>query len=171
MICNESEIIKALKAGEVVGIPTDTVYGFAVLNEFSDKVYALKKRPKHKKLISFVPSVSFVGEVDDLSNEDVCAFASKYWPGPNTLIFNKGGELTSFRIPNEKNVLSLLDNLGSIILTTSANISGEDTCLSKEDFEKTFPDIKLLEERYVSQKQNQASNIYVITCEGVKKIR
>ncbi len=171
MICNESEIIKALKAGEVVGIPTDTVYGFAVLREFSDKVYALKKRPKHKKLISFVPSVSFVGEVDDLSNEEVEFFASKYWPGPNTLIFNKGGELTSFRIPNEKNVLSLLDNLGDIMLTTSANISGEETCLSQEDFEATFPNVKLLEERYVSQKQNQASNIYVITCEGVKKIR
>ncbi len=171
MICKESEIIKALKDGEVVGIPTDTVYGFAVLSEFSNKVYDLKKRPLNKKLISFIPSVDFVGEVDDLSNDDISALASKYWPGPNTLIFNKGGELTSFRIPNEKNILSLLDSLGDIMLTTSANISGEETCLSKEDFEKRFPNVKLLEEKFVSKKQNKASNIYVITNDGIEKIR
>ncbi len=171
MVCKQKEIIKALKNGEVVGIPTDTVYGFAVLEEFSHKVYELKKRPLSKKLISFVPSIDFIGNLDEISKKELEEFSFKYWPGANTLIFLKEGELTSFRIPNEQNVLNLLDELGCIILTTSANISGEKTCLTKEEFEESFPNIKLLEEKFVSKKQNEASNIYVIRKDSIQKIR
>lgn len=171
MICSEKEIIKALKKGEVVGIPTDTVYGFACLKENIDNVYKLKKRDKKKKLISFIYKTEQVGTLDDFNKDESKDIFKNYWPGNNTLIFNKDNTLVSYRMPNEKNVLSLLKEIDEILLTTSANKSGENACETKEEFEIRFPNIKLLEEKEKSIKSKSPSNIFIIKKDSVEKIR
>ncbi len=163
MIVNQNEAIELLKSGAVIGIPTDTVYGFAALEMYSDKIYQLKGRDKIKKLISMV----------GLSHEfavsaEIKAHMEAVWPGQETIIFEENGELTSYRIPNEPNVIKMLEASGLVIKTTSANVSGEEPSLTKEEFQATFPEVPLLEEVVEIKKSRQPSKIYIYN-QGIKK--
>ncbi len=171
MIVSETEIINALQNGEVVGVPTDTVYGLATLYGFEHKIYDLKKRDVKKKLVTFVKDSSQVLPLDEYTREEFEKFIHKYWPGNDTLIFRKNEKWKSFRIPAEKNVQSLLDKINVPIYVTSANLSGLEPCVTQEQFVKMFPNIKLLEEKFVEPKSNKPSNIIFISKDGKKKIR
>lgn len=171
MICTKQEIIQALQNGEVVGIPTDTVYGLAVLKDSAEMIYELKNRDRAKKLITFIKKPEQIGPVDEFTYEELVTITKKYWPGNNTLIFSQENEDVAYRIPKEINVLNILEDLDDSLLTTSANISGFAPCLTAEEFLKTFPMIKLLEEKQQSIKTNKPSNIYIIKKKGIKKIR
>ncbi len=171
MIVSEAEIVNALQNGEVVGIPTDTVYGLATLYGFEHKIYDLKNRDANKKLVTFVKNSSQVLPLDEYSPEEFEKFIHKYWPGNNTLIFKKSDEWKSFRIPSDKSIQSLLDKINAPIYTTSANLSGLNPCVTQEQFVKMFPNIKLLEEKCNSPKSKKPSNIIIISKDGIKKIR
>ncbi len=171
MVFNQEEIIKALLDGEVVGMATDTIYALATLKENSDKIYEIKNRDKTKKLITFIPNYKNIGQTDEFNTNELKEISDKYWPGNNTLIFLQNQELISYRIPDDQNIISLLNNLKKDILTTSANISGEKPCTTKDEFLKRFPNIKLLNEEFESKKTNKPSKIYIIKKEGIKKIR
>ncbi len=166
MVVDQKQAIELLKAGQVIGIPTDTVYGFAVLPEFSDKVYQLKNRALSKKLISFVgPSHKFM--VDDYTQD----IFNQYWPGNYTFIIKQDNELVSYRIPNESNVINLLETLGEPILTTSANVSGDDPITTKDEFLQRFSHIPLLDEVIICKKSKTPSKIYIIDNKEMKQIR
>ncbi len=166
MTVNSLKAIELLKGGKVIGIPTDTVYGFACLSEFAEEIYTLKKRDKNKKLISFVKR-DYYFDVDTYT-QDVF---EKYWPGNYTFIIPQNNELVSYRIPNEPNVLELLQLLDKRLLTTSANISGEEPVTTKEEFEQRFPNIPLLKEEIESKKTKTPSKIYIIKEEKMIEVR
>ncbi|HUS61804.1 MAG TPA: Sua5/YciO/YrdC/YwlC family protein, partial [Acidimicrobiales bacterium] len=77
-----------LRAGEVVGIPTDTVYGLAVDPSVSgavDRLFALKVRPRSTPIAVLVAKpedASALGEV----NAEAQALIERFWPGPLTLV-------------------------------------------------------------------------------------
>ncbi len=164
MVLDKNSIINELKKGNVVGIPTDTVYGFAVLKPYAYKIYDLKNRDRNKKLISFVKR-----DYNFIVDNNVKEIFSKYWPGNYTFIIKEDGQLVSYRIPNEPNVLELLDTLDDVLLTTSANLSGDTPVYSSDEFEQRFPDIALLKEEIVIDKSNEPSEIYIL--EDGKKIK
>ncbi|MEQ9467500.1 MAG: L-threonylcarbamoyladenylate synthase [Ekhidna sp.] len=135
-----SDIDKAaaiLKAGDVVGIPTETVYGLAgnALNEEAIlKIYHVKNRPKFDPLIAHVDSI---GKVADLVKEipmDAQKLADQFWPGPLTILLDKKPEvpdlLTSgldrvaVRIPNHPLTLELLGSIDFPLAAPSANPFG-----------------------------------------------
>lgn len=89
------EAVRVLAAGEVVALPTETVYGLAAdaLNaEAVAKVFAAKERPAFDPLIVHLPhkkDLDMVAEVPADIEPVVKKLAEKFWPGPLTMILPK----------------------------------------------------------------------------------
>lgn len=131
------EAIAALRRGEAVIFPTETVYGLGVSVEAAaspDVLYDLKERDRGK------PVSWLVGGVDDLDRygahvPDLARrLARAYWPGPLTLVVEAGGAVPAafrsaagsigLRMPDNEAALKLIEAVGCPLATTSANISG-----------------------------------------------
>jgi tRNA threonylcarbamoyl adenosine modification protein (Sua5/YciO/YrdC/YwlC family)/dephospho-CoA kinase len=144
---NENDLREAgalLRDGEVVAIPTETVYGLAAdasSPEAIARVYAVKGRPDNKPL-----PILMAGEEDAARLCHVTASArelmAKYWPGPLTLIMNASEEgsktlctlpqpepggcaTVGARCPDHPAALAVLRHAGVPLALTSANRSGE----------------------------------------------
>src|SRR5688572_16660358 len=88
-----------LKAGDVVAVPTETVYGLAAnaLNASAvKKIFEIKGRPTHNPLIVHVNSLEMARQCVSAWPPRAQELAAKYWPGPLTLVLPK-----SEIIPNE----------------------------------------------------------------------
>lgn len=126
-----------LEKGEVVAIPTETVYGLAgnALNEASiDKIYRVKERPKSNPLIVHIASIeqldTYTKNIPPLARH----LAGKFWPGPLTLLLEKkaiipnsctsGSPLVAVRIPDHPLTLELLASLNFPLAAPSANPFG-----------------------------------------------
>ncbi len=164
MRCNIREAIILLNQGYVIGVPTDTVYGFAVLDKYAHKIYDLKGRNRKKKLITMLANGSELNVNKHIKKEMLIN-----WPGKVTYIFEENAELKSYRIPSEPNLLNLLRESKLRILTTSANYSGDEPALSAEEFERRFKNIPLLEEKIAYEKGLTPSKIYL--CSRTNKIK
>jgi len=114
--------------GGVAAIPTETVYGLAVLWESQparEKIYALKRRPAEKRLQMLAPSLDAAYTAGLLPNEALARIGARFWPGPLTVVAKsavQGG--IGLRIPAHPFVLALLKALGRPLACTSANLSG-----------------------------------------------
>ncbi|WP_156286236.1 L-threonylcarbamoyladenylate synthase [Oceanivirga salmonicida] len=123
--------IQAILNGEAVIFPTDTVYGLGAIpkHDAIKNLYKIKNRDENKKIIALVSSVDKIKEITDEINYNV---VSKFMPGPLTIVCKSNnkfkdlvGETIGIRIPNNKFALQLINSVGGILMTTSANISGE----------------------------------------------
>ncbi|TWI85664.1 L-threonylcarbamoyladenylate synthase [Lacibacter cauensis] len=126
-----------LQAGELVAIPTETVYGLAAnaLNEDAVlKIYAAKNRPQFNPLIMHVASFEQAKQyIKDISAEAEL-LAAAFWPGPLTMLFNKqqnvpdlvtaGSKRVAIRVPNHPLTLQLLSQINFPVAAPSANPSG-----------------------------------------------
>ena len=137
------DISNIIKNGGIVVMPTDTVYGIvcdATNEKAVDKVYQLKNRDYSKAMIVLVSGIDMlkrcVSSINDLEEEII----NKYTPGPLTIIFNKsdfipdivtsGMDTVGIRIPNDKELLELIDRVGNPVIASSANVSNNDTITS-----------------------------------------
>jgi L-threonylcarbamoyladenylate synthase len=136
-----SQAALALKNGALIAFPTETVYGLGAdaSNEKAvARIYEVKGRPQDHPLILHVASLNDISYwVTDVS-EYALALATKYWPGPMTLIFKRsenakdfvtGGQNTvGLRVPNHDLALELLQECKKIgvhaIAAPSANRFG-----------------------------------------------
>lgn len=126
-----------LKAGEVVAIPTETVYGLAGCigsEQAVRRIFAAKNRPYSDPLIVHVADVSWIPDLvldfPDLARELFSAFA----PGPLTVLLPKsdrvsdlvtnGSPWVAIRIPAHPLALQLLQQLGEPLAAPSANPFG-----------------------------------------------
>lgn len=132
-----SKAKQLLENGEVVGIPTETVYGLAgnALNEDAIlKIYSVKNRPKFDPLIAHTNSLekitSLVNEIPSKANR----LANAFWPGPLTILLNKkslvpdlltsGLDRIAVRIPDHPLTVKLLSELDFPLAAPSANPFG-----------------------------------------------
>src|SRR3954470_1297898 len=78
-----------IRAGEVLGMPTDTFYGLAA-DPFNlravDRVYEIKSRSRHKPLSLLIESVDQAEELTRPLPSYFYLLARKFWPGPLTII-------------------------------------------------------------------------------------
>lgn len=124
-----------LSEGEVVAIPTETVYGLATdaTNEQAvTKIFEVKNRPTHNPLILHFGDLDLVKE-HVWANDALNQLAEAFWPGPLTLILPKkdsipdicsGGLRTvGVRIPSHPTLLAILDEFKKPISAPSANPS------------------------------------------------
>src|SRR6267154_4699053 len=104
-----------IRAGQVLGMPTDTFYGLAA-DPFNlravDRVYEIKTRSRHKPLSLLIEDVEQAEELARPLPEEFHALAKKFWPGPLTIIVKAASRLplkvtantgnVALRIPNAK---------------------------------------------------------------------
>jgi len=127
--------IKAVKEGKIIIYPTETCYGIGTnaLNEESIKrIYEIKNRSKEKKMSCLVSSIEQAERYCEL-NEKERRICEKFMPGPLTLIAEKKNKIPgilnkdfAFRISSNEIARKIPEKSGVPLVSTSANISGED---------------------------------------------
>jgi L-threonylcarbamoyladenylate synthase len=144
----EPELIRRacalLEAGELVVVPTETVYGIACNPAHLEKLYAAKERDRGKPIARLAASFEQV----EALGADFCAhglaLAKKYWPGPLTLVLDTPDGSTGFRVPAHEVPLALARAFGRPIALTSANKSGgADAINAQEAFQTLEPSVAL----------------------------
>jgi L-threonylcarbamoyladenylate synthase len=129
---------RMLRSGGVIAFPTDTVYGLGANADDElalRRIYQIKGRPVGMPLILMVAAES---QLEGLVHVDsrAEAYMRKWWPGPLTLILHApGGSTLGVRIPKHKVALELLRHSGPL-MTTSANLHGEDPAMDAAQAEK-----------------------------------
>lgn len=138
------QAVALLRAGEVVAIPTDTLYGVAV-DPFRagavDRLFMVKERPRGVALAVLISSPD---DVDDLVEPPIDAIArhwiGRFWPGGLTIVLPRRQDLRApdvldlggdpatigLRCPDHRLVRELCRRVGPLA-TTSANRHGEAT--------------------------------------------
>lgn len=122
------EATGALKRGQVLICPTDTVYG--MVGHFANqkamqRMCAIKKRPPHKLFPVFIKDIKMAAELADINAEQK-KFLKAIWPGKVTCILplKNGRGTIGLRLPKHKFALALVERVGPLA-QTSANISGQ----------------------------------------------
>ncbi len=129
--------INFLKQGELVAIPTETVYGLAA-NAFDitavTKIYKVKDRPQFNPLIIHTDSIEKLKSWGLILPEKMLQLAAQFSPGPLTYVIKKsslipdiitaGNDAVAVRIPNHPLALALLKELNFPLAAPSANPSG-----------------------------------------------
>ncbi|HEY5514353.1 MAG TPA: L-threonylcarbamoyladenylate synthase [Geomonas sp.] len=133
-----AKVVEILKNGGVVVYPTDTTYGIGC-SIFSKKgverIYAIKQRER-KKPFSFICSdLSDIARYAKVSNY-AFKLLRRLLPGPYTFVLEANSVVPDLlltkqrtvgvRMPDNKICLAIVKELGHPIVTTSANLSGED---------------------------------------------
>ena len=145
-----AETIAALGRGEVVAVPTDTVYGLAasIARESAiTTLFSLKHRPSFVPLPLMVGSLTQIHELGVELNERAQRLANVFWPGALTIVMTAPEELArlmrspetsvGFRIPDHQVLRDLLEHSGPLAVT-SANDHGEPPCHTLEELRSTF---------------------------------
>jgi|GEM_PF-1078492 len=129
-----------LEAGELVGVPTETVYGIACDPAHLEKIYAAKERDRGKPVARLAASLEQVEALGANFGKDGRKLASTYWPGPLTLVLETPEGTTGFRVPDHEVPLALARAFGKPIALTSANKSGDtDATSAQEAFQALEP--------------------------------
>ena len=141
--------VEAINNNQVVGIPTETVYGIGV-NPYSqeavDKILELKGRDEDKPLSILVSSYYDLHKLGIVST--IPEVVELYWPGPLTIVVETTEEFAGgvgtknplsigIRVPDNKLAIELLKITGPLAVT-SANRSGENDITSDTEAQKIF---------------------------------
>jgi L-threonylcarbamoyladenylate synthase len=122
-----AEALALLRAGGLVVIPTDTVYGLAAdisLPAAMDKLFEAKGRPKEKPIAMLAADPTQIAAFGAAWPEAARKLARRYWPGALTLVLASPHGRLGFRIPAHNATLALLRMAGTVLAVTSANASG-----------------------------------------------
>ena len=141
---------------ELVSLPTETVYGLAGLGtkiESAKKIYKLKERPLHKKLIFHCSDMNMVKKFFFLDQENEI-LAKRFWPGPLTLILKRKSlqipkSLTinndcAVRIPKNDFTIEVIKKIGLPLIMPSANRFKKLSPINAKMVSDQFKDTNLL---------------------------
>ena len=125
-----------LRAGEVVALPTETVYGLAAnaLNPAAvAQIFKIKGRPAHNPIIVHACGLEMAGRCAAEWPELAQKLADGFWPGPLTLVLPRarevpdivtaGGPTVGIRWPSHPFVQAVIDHCGFPLAAPSANLS------------------------------------------------
>ena len=153
-LINCESALERLKSGLPVIFQTDTLPAIGCLPKFSKIIYEFKKRDRNKPLILMGSEYKqLIDYVHESAKEDYEIIATKYWPGPLTMVIpcskKEDPILTSsdftlgLRVPNSNMAQSLMKETGPL-LTSSANISGSKGSITAEGIALDFPSLDIL---------------------------
>ncbi|MCL5991838.1 MAG: L-threonylcarbamoyladenylate synthase [Bacteroidetes bacterium] len=153
---NLSEIQKAVRLlndGEIIGFPTETVYGIGgdIFNEEAvNKIFDIKNRQLNLPLSAHLSAISDVEDVAFDVPDEFFILADKLLPGPLTVILKKkksisdsvtsGLKTIGVRVPDNKIFQKLIEEFGKPLAATSANLSGKKSAITAEEVRTYFPE-------------------------------
>lgn len=133
-VANITAAVKEILAGNLVVMPTETVYGLACDATNPDavkKIFAAKKRPSDNPLILHISSLEQLQAITTSFDARAKKLADRFWPGPLTLVLRKHPDLNSLvtggldtvavRMPAHPVALSLIKRVGRPLAAPSAN--------------------------------------------------
>jgi L-threonylcarbamoyladenylate synthase len=137
-----AQIVAALRLGEIVSFPTDTVYALAASlrhPEALGRLYVVKGRPESKPIPVLLSSAAELSRVTTDLDPAILRFVDRYWPGQLTIVVParpglppeitataKGAFPTvAVRVPDHPLALSIIEDAGGAVAATSANITGQ----------------------------------------------
>lgn len=175
------ELAKILKNDGIISVPTDTVYGLcARINSKRayDNLVMAKRRPSTKAfpvMCANKEQIKSIAIINDKAEKLINAFM----PGPITLILikrpevpayvNNGGKTIAVRMATSKVLEELIQKTESPIFMSSANQSGEPTCISLDEIEKSCPTLDGMMEGCVLY--GHGSTIVDCTSDTIKIVR
>lgn len=156
---NIQAVLGALRKGELIGLPTETVYGLAAdaaQDHAVAHIFEKKQRPSFNPLIIHGHAQdAFKGHV--IWNEKADMLAQAFWPGPLTLVLERspssslsllasaGLPSLAIRVPNHPVALNILQLFNGLLAAPSANLSGKVSPTQASHVEEDFPDLLIVE--------------------------
>jgi len=132
------EAINLLAVGEIIAIPTETVYGLAADARKSravKKIFKAKGRPTDNPLIVHIGHIEQAEKLAKNISDEARLLMKHFWPGPLTLILEDNGKVSKWvtagldtigiRMPNHERTLQLLRKSEIPLAAPSANLSGK----------------------------------------------
>lgn len=134
-----AHVAHELLHGRIIIYPTETIYGIGAdaFNPYAiDRIYAIKQRERGKPLLVLTNTIemvkTLVAEIPPITKK----FIQHFWPGPLTIIFNASHNVTpkltggtgtlGIRMTNHPFCLQVIKICNRPLISTSANLSGED---------------------------------------------
>jgi L-threonylcarbamoyladenylate synthase len=136
-----------IKSGGVIAIPTDTVYGLsagAFDREAIRRIFEIKRRPETSPMITLVKHMDDIQKLAVVDGRAL-KLAKAFWPGPLTVVLRRlegerrldaacaGLRTATFRIPDSGVDLEIIEQAGAPIVSTSANVSGQENPQTAEE--------------------------------------
>ena len=181
---NSSEVIKIaithLKQGNVLLYPTDTIWGLGCdpFNETAiNKVFDIKQRDKNKAFILLVDSLQMLSNYVTVSNTIIEILGKAV--RPTTIIFHQTTGLPDFVLDNKDSSIAirivdhpfisdLISQFGKPLVSTSANISGDESPKSFESIHSTIRESAdyIIPETFDTNSNANSSDILVVNNNG-----
>jgi tRNA threonylcarbamoyl adenosine modification protein (Sua5/YciO/YrdC/YwlC family) len=133
-----SQVVEILNRGGVIAYPTDTTYGIgcSIFNKRGlERIYQLKRREKKKPFSFICADLSEVARYAKVSNY-AFKILKRFLPGPFTFVMEASSivpdllmtkqKTVGIRIPANRICMAIVEELGHPIVTTSANLAGEE---------------------------------------------
>jgi len=131
------ELVKLIKKGKILVLPTDTVYGLIcdATNKISvERIFKIKKRLKKKPFPLFVKNLKMAKEITKIDKKQE-KFLKSIWPGKVTVVLKRkktrmklyglDKKTIATRIPKCKLIIELIKKTNRLLTETSVNVSGE----------------------------------------------
>ncbi|KAE8805251.1 yrdC domain-containing protein, mitochondrial [Hordeum vulgare] len=184
---SQDHVVKAIDAingGQVIAVPTDTIYGFACdacSAEAVNRIYEIKGRIHTRPLaicVADVPEISRFAMVDHLPH----GLLHNLLPGPVTVVLkrgensilerslNPGLDSIGVRVPKLDFIRSIARGAGSALALTSANLSGRPSSVSVKDFGDLWPHCSYVFDGGMLPSGRAGSTIVDLITPGVYKI-
>lgn len=145
-----AKVAESLKDGSVIAYPTDTTYGIGCsifCKKSIERIYQMKVRDRRKPFSIICSSLAEISHYARVSNP-AFKLLKRYLPGPYTFVLEATREVpdllltrqktVGIRIPDNRICSDLVAALGNPIITTSANLSGEEAVGDPQLIAETF---------------------------------
>ena len=148
--------VDALRQGDIIGIPTDTVYGLAAdpwHSGASDRLFLVKGRPRNVELPVFVAGRDQAMDLAEALPDTAAALMAEFWPGALTIVVPRRADLAAdlgeddatigLRCPAHPVPLELCRRFGPYA-TTSANRHGQPPVTDAAVLARDLPGVELV---------------------------
>jgi tRNA threonylcarbamoyl adenosine modification protein (Sua5/YciO/YrdC/YwlC family) len=148
--------VEALQAGEVIGYPTDTVYGLGCdisSKKAADRLYQMKGMDRAQPLAFICPDLSEIAKYAIVDNQ-VYRVLKRFLPGPYCFILEATREVPrllqtkrktiGIRVPNHEVIRSVVSSLGRPVISTTAQRPGAEPHVDPREIDDDFPGLGLV---------------------------
>ena len=143
--------VSLLEKGEVIAYPTEAVFGLGCdpFNEQAmQKLLHVKQRPLEKGVILIASNLQQITGLVELTDQAWQSKVEASWPGPVTWVLpvketlphwiTGGRDTVAVRVSSHPTVCKLCDEFGGAIVSTSANLTGEEPAKSCQQIQQIF---------------------------------